>query len=414
MRRGRGNWSRLAAKAAGVLCVAGTMTAGSIAGAAERATAIVAGRVLQPDGSWRAEAGVVRLDASGRISAVADASERDPDGAHVYRDGFLTPGLIELASRIGLGGGASEQTSPDQMDLRAIDAFDPHDRDAAAAVRAGVTAAMIIPEPRAPLAGRAGVVRTAPSSDGSADVLRADSAALFSVAPAAMNPLFGPTSRAGAMAMVRGSIERANAGQGDAFVRSSLRDGVRCVIFGQSADDVFTALGPFERAGITPTVALREEALEFAFALEDEIRTMGLRLIAGPFGLSDRAEVLAGPGAVASFGGVVGLAGTTSADDPDALRRGAAMAVRYGLDAAAARRAMTSDAARIAGVEDRVGSIERGRAGDMVVWTHDPLRPDARVIAVYIDGVRVYHAAQDASRPGARIDGWDDRPGRRR
>ncbi len=376
------------------------------AGASERAEVIVGGRVLQPNGTWRENA-EVRLERDGRIGAVASA--RDAQGPHVYRDAYITPGLIELASQIGLAGNASEQTSSDQMDLSAAAAFDPFDRDSVAALRAGITSAMIIPDPRAPLAGRASVVRTSPTEDGRADVVRFDSAAIFSVGAGATNTLFGPTSRAGAMAMIRESVGRARRGEGDAFVRRSLESEAGCVVIGQTADDVFTILGPFEAAGVTPTIVLREETLELAFAMDEEIREYGHRFIVGPFALSDRAEVLAGPGALSSYGGMVGFSGGTSADDPDALRRGVALATRYGLDPAAARRALTSDAARIAGVADRLGSIERGRAGDLVVWSADPLRPDARVLAVYVQGRRVYAAEMDA----ATIDGWDDRPGRR-
>ncbi|TVQ61671.1 MAG: hypothetical protein EA378_07960 [Phycisphaerales bacterium] len=383
-----------------------------LAPASERASEIVAGKVLQPDGTWR-ESAAVRLDRSGRIASVTDSDDQAPRGAsagaHVYRDAYLTPGLIELASQIGLAANASEQTSPDQMDLSAGAVFDPFDRDSIAALRAGITSAMIVPTPRAPLAGRASVVRTAPGEGGRADVVKLDSAGVFSVAPGVTNTLFGPTSRAGAMGMIRDAVGQARRGEGDAFIRAALGREAGCVVIGLTADDVFTILGPFELAGVVPTVVLREETLDLALAMGEEIAETGYRFIVGQFGLSDRPETLAGPGVLAGFGGVLGFAGGTSADDPDALRRGVALATRYGLDPAAARRALTSDAARIAGVADRLGSIERGRDADLVVWSHDPLRPDARVIAVYVEGRRVYAAETDA----ATIDGWDDRAGRR-
>jgi imidazolonepropionase-like amidohydrolase len=71
------------------------------------------------------------------------------------------------------------------------------------------------------------------------------------------------------------------------------------------------------------------------------------------------------------------------------LRFGAVMCVREGVDAKVAWNALTSDAARIAGVADRVGTLDRGMDADIVLWTGDPLDLGSRVTAVYVDGARV-------------------------
>jgi imidazolonepropionase-like amidohydrolase len=55
----------------------------------------------------------------------------------------------------------------------------------------------------------------------------------------------------------------------------------------------------------------------------------------------------------------------------------------------AALRAITLEAARVAGVADRVGSIEVGKDADLVVFSGDPLDLSSRVIATYVDGVSV-------------------------
>ena len=47
---------------------------------------------------------------------------------------------------------------------------------------------------------------------------------------------------------------------------------------------------------------------------------------------------------------------------------------------------ITLNAAWIIGVDDRVGSIDTGKDGDIVVWNTDPLSTYARVEKVYIDG----------------------------
>ena len=55
-------------------------------------------------------------------------------------------------------------------------------------------------------------------------------------------------------------------------------------------------------------------------------------------------------------------------------------------------RGLTSDAARLAGVDERVGALEPGKDADFVLWSGDPLNLASRVEAVYVDGELAYSA----------------------
>ncbi len=66
-------------------------------------------------------------------------------------------------------------------------------------------------------------------------------------------------------------------------------------------------------------------------------------------------------------------------------RYNAGNAVAHGLPHNAALAALTSNPARIFG-ETKVGSIERGKQADIVVWTGDPLEPSSQPIAILIKG----------------------------
>jgi imidazolonepropionase-like amidohydrolase len=69
---------------------------------------------------------------------------------------------------------------------------------------------------------------------------------------------------------------------------------------------------------------------------------------------------------------------------------------------AAARRAITIAPAQTAGVADSIGSIVPGRDGDLVIFSNDPLRLDAKVLEVYVKGIRVYAAKnQESPKEGA-------------
>ncbi|MCK7499657.1 MAG: amidohydrolase family protein [Comamonadaceae bacterium] len=61
-------------------------------------------------------------------------------------------------------------------------------------------------------------------------------------------------------------------------------------------------------------------------------------------------------------------------------------AVRYGLAPDAALRALTINAAEIFGVADRLGSLEKGKYADIVIFDSDPTLTAARVRTVIVNG----------------------------
>jgi imidazolonepropionase-like amidohydrolase len=65
---------------------------------------------------------------------------------------------------------------------------------------------------------------------------------------------------------------------------------------------------------------------------------------------------------------------------------GVRKAIEAGLPREAALRALTLDAARALGVADRIGSLERGKLANVVLWSGDPLDRKAQVKLVFVDG----------------------------
>jgi imidazolonepropionase-like amidohydrolase len=71
----------------------------------------------------------------------------------------------------------------------------------------------------------------------------------------------------------------------------------------------------------------------------------------------------------------------------------AALAVNAGLDSAYAWRAITINPAVSTGIGDRVGSLEPGKDGDVVIWTADPMTTvGAESYTTIVDGKIVYQA----------------------
>ena len=67
----------------------------------------------------------------------------------------------------------------------------------------------------------------------------------------------------------------------------------------------------------------------------------------------------------------------------------ASFAVRNGMDATAALQALTVNPARLYHIDDRVGSLQPGRDGDLVIFSGNPFDATSRVLRVFVAGKEV-------------------------
>lgn len=112
-------------------------------------------------------------------------------------------------------------------------------------------------------------------------------------------------------------------------------------------------------------------------------------VIAVPTRSSDRYDkAYANPGLMQKAGVKVALR-TSSAENVRNLPFNAGFAVAYGMDKAAALRAVTIMPAEIFGVADRLGSIEVGKDATLFVCTGDPFETSTQVSHLIIDGWEV-------------------------
>jgi imidazolonepropionase-like amidohydrolase len=72
----------------------------------------------------------------------------------------------------------------------------------------------------------------------------------------------------------------------------------------------------------------------------------------------------------------------------------AGMAMKEGMSEEGAWKAITLNPAKVAGVADRVGSLEKGKDADVAVFDGDPLRDiQCRARAVFVNGRQVHGAS---------------------
>jgi len=369
------------------LALAATLSIGVGAIADVHEIVIVPGGVVMPDGTIVDGKAVVIRD--GKIAAIDDADAHAENGDAIRRPGtVLSPGLVDSYSVLGVRGNNVERTSSIDPGLDVIDAVDWWDSGWSAAVAGGITTVMVVPGANNLVGGMTAVIRTG-NELRRPEALREHALLMFSLGPPALNPRQAPTSRGGAITMLRSEFSTARAGNGHARLRQLLDDDITALVRADGGEDVTAALRFFETYGVAPTIVHRNELLDVI----DDLAESPVPLIVGPYALDTPAHMLAAPARLHRNDIEFAFAGNTPVRDGAAMRLGAALAVRAGLDAATARRGLTINPARILGVDDTVGSIQTGRDADLVLFSRDPLRVDARVLEVWLRGTLVHVAA---------------------
>ena len=117
--------------------------------------------------------------------------------------------------------------------------------------------------------------------------------------------------------------------------------------------------------------------------------------------LRARANAPKVPGALDKAGVLFAFSGAGVREPRDFVRN-AARAVREGLSPDAALRALTINAAKIAGADNRVGSIEKGKIANLVVTSGDLFDDNSQVKHVFVDGRLIALEPAQPQRSGGR------------
>ena len=157
------------------------------------------------------------------------------------------------------------------------------------------------------------------------------------------------------------------------------------------ADDIATAMRIAEEFGYELVIDHGTEA----HLIADLIAAKGIPVLIGPLIVSrSKVEVrnrsTVNPGLLAKAGVEISIITDHPVCPIGHLVLQATLAVRDGLDRETAMRAITINPARVLGLDDRLGTLEAGKLGDLVVWSGDPLDVMQRAQRVFIEGEQVY------------------------
>ena len=156
------------------------------------------------------------------------------------------------------------------------------------------------------------------------------------------------------------------------------------------ADDICTAIRIAKEFGVKLTL---EHCTE-GHLIADKVAASGAPVAVGPTLTNASKIVLVNktfdtPGILAKAGCQVSIITDAPVIPQQYLPLCAGLAVKAGMDPFAALQAITINPAKHLGIADRVGSLEVGKDGDVVIADGDVMVSDTRVLTVFLNGQRV-------------------------
>ena len=338
----------------------------------------------------------------------------DAEGGHIL------PGFIDAHCHLGLFGDAlgfeaddgNESTDPCTPQLRAVDGVNPLDRGFREAREGGVTTVLTGPGSANPIAGQFAALKT----DGrwvDEMVLKAPIAMKFALGE---NPKSvynerkeTPVTRMATAAIIRENLAKAQEYQDklskaeedpdeDVPDYDAKLEALAPVATGalpahfhaHRADDIATAVRISGEFGLKLVVVHGTEG----YLVPELLAQANVPVITGPC-LTDRSkpelvgQTLSNPARLRAAGVKVAICTDHPETPIQYLPLCAAMAVRGGMEPEDALAAITRDAAEIAGISKRVGTLTPGKDADVVVTSGHPFDWNGEVRAVFLNGKRV-------------------------
>ena len=332
---------------------------------------------------------------------------------------MLTPGLIDAHCHLGLfeegigfeGDDGNEMIDPVTPELRAIDAINPMDISFREAYEGGVTTAVTGPGSANVIGGTFIAIKTFGD--------RVDKMVIKD--PVAMKIALGenpkrvyeaqkksPMTRMATAAILRETLFKARSymekkenedesKKPDFDIKMEalipvLKKEIPLKAHAHRADDIFTSIRIAKEFDVDLTLDHCTEG----HLIVNELVKEGKSAIVGPtFGNRSKFELknksFETPRILVEAGVKIAINTDSPVIPLQHLALCAGLAVNSGLDEMEAWKSITINAAEISGISERVGSIEKGKDADLVIFDGNPLRDiDSKVFVTMIDGEVVY------------------------
>jgi len=320
---------------------------------------------------------------------------------------YVIPGLIDAHSHLGLWeqgvgekGNDAVDFGPVQPHLRAVDGINPMDDGFREAIRGGVTSTCVLPGSMAVISGQCCVIKT--------HGIIVDEMIVKN--PAGIKVAFGenpkgndnfPVTRMGISALVREAfvsahnyMNRGEMGSRDLRMESLihvLHRRIPLMAHAHRADDIATAIRIAREFGINLVIQHGTEGYKIAsYIARHKIPVVTGPTLTSPKKLETRDRTFENAVILSHHGVDVAIMSDHPFLPSEHLLEYARFSVKEGLSEDMALRALTVNPARILGVDDRLGSIEKGKDADIVILSDEVFTRNCRVEMVLINGTPVY------------------------
>lgn len=346
------------------------------------------------------ENGCVLIGDDGKILSVGPSMD-PPEGAAVIdaQGRLVTPGCVEAHCHIGLDNEAvgwegkdyNETVDPVTPQMRAIDSIYPQDEAFSLALKGGVTTCCTGPGSANVLGGTFAAIKT--YGNRVDNMIVKDAVAMKCAFGENPKKCYGqaskkaPMTRMGVAATLREALFKAKrykedkeAGKNPAFDMKMealipvLEGKMPLKAHAHRADDILTSIRIAKEFGVGLTL---DHCTDGA-CIADELAKEGYPAFVGPsLGAKSKIELTNKSFETAGILHKAGLKVSIITDSPvipeQNLPMCAGLAAQGGLPMEEAWKAITINPAESLGIADRVGSLEQGKDGDVVIWTADPL-----------------------------------------
>ena len=358
------------------------------------------------------EDGVILVQ-NGKIAAIGPAADVTiPADIRLVNAPVITPGLVDAHSSLGLAGWLNIDHDKDELEtseamqpeLRAIDAYNPREPLIAWVRGFGVTTVHTGHAPGSLISGQTMIVKLRGNSVEDAMVRREAMVAATLGEGAVRDGGEVPGTRSKAVALLRSKLieareyaeEIAAADEGEAPKRNLRLEALAATLSGERpllvtvhrAHDILTALRIAEEFGLKLVL---DGASECYLVLE-EIQAAGVPVICHPtmkraFDETENMS-MATPRTLKDSGVLFALQSGYEAYVPRSrvILFEAAIAASYGLSFDEALATITINAARLLGIDDRVGSLAVGKDADFALFDGDPFEYTSHCIGTVIEG----------------------------
>ena len=364
--------------------------------------------------------GCVLIGDDGKIAAVG-ADIPCPEGAQVIdaQGRLVTPGCVEAHCHVGLdnqgmgweGRDYNEIVDPITPQMRAIDSINPMDEAFALGLQGGVTTVCTGPGSANVVGGTFVALKLAGKRVDK--MIVKDAIAMKCAFGENPKRCYGqgskkaPMTRMGTAALLRELLfktrrymEDKEAGKNPGFdfklesMIPVLKGEMPLKAHAHRHDDILTSIRIAKEFGVKITL---DHCTDGAL-IADELAEEGLPAFVGPtFGGKSKIELINKsfdtPRILREAGVDIAIITDAPVIPIQYLPMCAGLAHNAGLAYEEAWKAITISAATLTGIGDRVGSLEVGKDGDLVIWTADPMTTlAAQSACTVVDGKIVYQA----------------------